>query len=67
VLRPALSEVEKALAIPPSKQKLMYKGLLKDDTLTLQKVTRHTMHSSSRWCNENTGCWVAAAAKLRRF
>lgn len=32
------AEVEKALAIPPSKQKLMYKGLLKDDAATLQKV-----------------------------
>jgi hypothetical protein len=32
------AEVEKALSIPPSKQKLMYKGLLKDDALTLQKV-----------------------------
>jgi hypothetical protein len=32
------AEVEKALSIPPSKQKLMYKGLLKDDSATLQKV-----------------------------
>jgi hypothetical protein len=32
------AEVEKTLSIPPSKQKLMYKGLLKDDAATLQKV-----------------------------
>lgn len=31
-------QVEKALAIPPSMQKLMYKGLLKNDTDTLEKV-----------------------------
>lgn len=33
-----LLQVEKALAIPPSMQKLMYKGLLKNDTDTLEKV-----------------------------
>jgi hypothetical protein len=37
------AEVEKALSIPPSKQKLMYKGLLKDDALTLQKVKRRSV------------------------
>jgi hypothetical protein len=31
-------QVEKALSIPPSMQKLMYKGLLKNDTDTLEKV-----------------------------
>lgn len=31
-------EVEKTLSIPPAKQKLMYKGLLKDDSLTLERV-----------------------------
>jgi hypothetical protein len=30
--------VEKALSIAPSMQKLMYKGLLKNDTDTLEKV-----------------------------
>eukprot|EP00879_Flechtneria_rotunda_P006871 GHRR01007216.1.p1 GENE.GHRR01007216.1~~GHRR01007216.1.p1 ORF type:complete len:295 (+),score=86.84 GHRR01007216.1:1136-2020(+) len=32
------AEVEKTLSIPPSMQKLMYKGLLKNDTDTLEKV-----------------------------
>jgi len=31
-------QVEKVLSIPPSMQKLMYKGLLKNDTDTLEKV-----------------------------
>jgi hypothetical protein len=31
-------QVEKALSIAPSMQKLMYKGLLKNDTDTLEKV-----------------------------
>eukprot|EP00878_Enallax_costatus_P020509 GHUV01021685.1.p1 GENE.GHUV01021685.1~~GHUV01021685.1.p1 ORF type:complete len:136 (+),score=58.03 GHUV01021685.1:194-601(+) len=32
------AEIEKTLSIPPSMQKLMYKGLLKNDTDTLEKV-----------------------------
>jgi hypothetical protein len=33
-----MSQVEKALSIPPAMQKLMFKGLLKNDTDTLGKV-----------------------------
>jgi hypothetical protein len=50
----AVLQVEKALAIPPSMQKLMYKGLLKNDTDTLEKVSRKAAAScrtAGRPCN----------------
>lgn len=32
------TQVERALAIPPARQKLMFRGLLKNDTDTLEQV-----------------------------